>query len=157
MFIFVCVFVCVFTICACRIELLALGPGLSNLQLSNALFFNLRSVEISWRSAKILPESCSRYMIQIHQDTAVDNDSPEVQVNCVAAECQYCTVLRQLTCRQHAAKSLILQCLCVLLPLKKEYPSPSYKTIKFLAIIFTSYLSEKTFSAMSVIKTKQRN
>lgn len=41
--------------------------------------------------------------------------------------------------------------------LEKEYPSLSYKAIKLLVVFLTSYLCEKTFSAMSIIKTKQRN
>ena len=41
--------------------------------------------------------------------------------------------------------------------LEKEYPTLSYKAIKLLVNFLTSYLCEKTFSAMSVIKTKQRN
>ncbi|KDR08680.1 Zinc finger MYM-type protein 6, partial [Zootermopsis nevadensis] len=41
--------------------------------------------------------------------------------------------------------------------LDKEYPSLSYKAIKLLVVFSTSYLCEKTFPAMSVIKTKQRN
>jgi hypothetical protein len=41
--------------------------------------------------------------------------------------------------------------------LEKEYPSLSYRAIKLSVVFSTTYLCEKTFSTMSVIKTKQRN
>ena len=43
------------------------------------------------------------------------------------------------------------------LSLQKEYPSLSYKANKLLVVFSITYLCEKTFSAMSIIKTKQRN
>ncbi|XP_044285324.1 zinc finger MYM-type protein 6-like [Varanus komodoensis] len=41
--------------------------------------------------------------------------------------------------------------------LEKEYPSLSYRAIKLLIIFSTTYLCEKSFSALLLIKTKQRN
>ncbi|XP_044300501.1 transcription intermediary factor 1-beta isoform X6 [Varanus komodoensis] len=41
--------------------------------------------------------------------------------------------------------------------LEKEYPSLSYRAIKLLILFSTTYLCEKSFSALLLIKTKQRN
>jgi len=41
--------------------------------------------------------------------------------------------------------------------LKNEYPELSDKAMKLLLIVSTTYLSEKSFSSLSLIKTKQRN
>ena len=40
---------------------------------------------------------------------------------------------------------------------ENEYPSLSLKAIKLLVVFSTSYLREKTFSSLTLIKTKQRN
>jgi len=41
--------------------------------------------------------------------------------------------------------------------LKNEYPELSDKAMKLLLIFCTTYLTEKSFSSLSLIKTKQRN
>ena len=41
--------------------------------------------------------------------------------------------------------------------LENEYPTLSPRAIKLLVVFSTSYLCEKTFSALTLIKTKQRN
>ena len=41
--------------------------------------------------------------------------------------------------------------------LEDEYPSLSFKALKLLVVFSTSYLCEKSFSALTLIETKQRN